>query len=169
MWLCFICLNVPSDLVCNAIVMFRPMLLFITWISWISYRNGYMGLSAQLLQPLLNLRLFVEMCLVETYFVSITLENVHLNCHKQFLFQICVRSLFVTLTAWICVPIPVYYEDSYIGPSFTLIQLNTDFLGQQIFFLPPKILAALSIELIGCVLVFFLLISLFRIFVIFCF
>ena len=79
-------------------------------------------------------------CLVEAYFVSITLANVHLNCLNRFLLHVFVRGLFVTLTAWFCVPIPMYYEDSYIGTNSRLIHINSGFLGFSCFlFLLPKI------------------------------
>ena len=71
-----------------AVSVFGPMLLIVTY--W---------LLAQLLLPLLNLALIVEMCLVEIYFVSIALENVRLNCLNQFLFHIFVKGLLVTSIA----------------------------------------------------------------------
>lgn len=79
-------------------------------------------------------------CLVEAYFVRITLANFHLNYRNWFLLHVFMRGLFVTLTAWFCVPIPMYYEDSYMGTNSRLIHINSGFLGFSSFlFLLPKI------------------------------
>ena len=53
--------------------------LIATWNCYISYKNGYAGLSVLHLLPILNPWLIVEMKPVEVFSLGITLVDVHLN------------------------------------------------------------------------------------------
>ena len=61
MWLLCISINLLYGLAWNTVVMSGLLLQVATWKYYISYKNGYAGLSVLLLLPLLNPWLFVEM------------------------------------------------------------------------------------------------------------
>ena len=56
-----ISINLPCSYVWNTVVMSGLVLLVATWNCWISYKNGYTGLLALRLLPLLNPWLIVKM------------------------------------------------------------------------------------------------------------
>ena len=57
----FISINLRNGLAWDTVFMSRRVLLVATWICYISYRNGYLGLLVQHLLPLLNPWVIVEM------------------------------------------------------------------------------------------------------------
>lgn len=65
--LLFISLNLPYGLGWNNLAISGPVFLTTTWIYWINYRNGYVGLLILHLQLLLKLWLIVKMKLSRAF------------------------------------------------------------------------------------------------------
>ena len=74
-----ISISLPYGLAWNSVVMFGLEILAATWICQMSNRNGYVRLLVQLLLPLLNTWLIVEIWPSYVFFIGITLVDVHLN------------------------------------------------------------------------------------------